>query len=216
MSLQTVLAEVEPGWYAAGDGDAPDPALLRRARGSALGERILARWLLQGHAAALLAPQPQRDIGAAAVRWPRAKLRPFLRDLGVLAMAPAIRAEIGRDAVRRLKQQLGNSYLLALDRTVWDARVPAETMLQLGAELAAALRADAAGDAADAGSGGALQAMLKRHGRAELSAWSPAHDAALGEWSMLLHPPEPALPTVLPAAQVQMLHDHHFARARAA
>lgn len=209
MSLQTVLAEVEPGWYAGGDGDIPDPALVRRARASALGERILARWLMQVHAAALLAPQPQREIAASAVRWPRAKLAPLLRDLGVLAMAPAIRAEVGRDAVRRLKQLLGNSYLLALDRTVWDGRVAAESLMQLGAELAAALKSDAA-------DGAAVYAMLERHGRAELRAWSAEHDAALGEWITLLQAPETDLPIVLPAKQVQLLHEHHLARARAA
>ncbi len=209
MSLQTVLAEVEPGWYAGTDGDSPDPALVRRARASALGERILARWLMQGHAAALLAPQPQREIAAAAVRWPRARLAPLLRDLGVLAMAPAIRAEVGRDAVRRLKQLLGNSYLLALDRTVWDGRVAAETLMYLGAELATALKSDAA-------DGAAVYALLERHGRAELRAWAAEQDPALGEWITLLQAPEAEVATVLPAKQVQLLHEHHLARARAA
>lgn len=216
MSLQTVLAEVEPGWYAGDDGDLPDPALVRRARGSALGERILARWLLQGHAAALLAPQPGRTVAEAAVRWPRAKLQPFLRDVGVLSMAPAIRAEIGRDAVRRLKQLLGNSYLLALDRTVWDGRVPAETMLALGAELAAALKPAATPGTDAAADGAALYALLERRGRAELRAWAHEHEPALGEWATLLQPPEDAAPAVLPARQVQLLHEHHLARARAA
>lgn len=214
MSLQTVLAEVEPGWYAGEDGDAPDPALIRRARASALGERILARWLLATHAEALLAPQPQREIGTAAVRWPRSRLQPFLRDLGVLSMAPAIRAEIGRDAVRRLKQWLGNSYLLALDRTVWDGRVPADVLMQLGAELAAALKAEA--DDGAVPSGARLHALLERRGRAELRAWAAEHDAALGEWTLLLHPREDDAPAVLPAKQVQLLHEHHLARARAA
>lgn len=214
MSLQTVLAEVAPGWYAGDDGDAPDPALIRRARGSALGERILARWLLAEHAQALLAPQPQREIGAAAVRWPRGRLGPFLRDLGVLSMAPAIRAEVGRDAVRRLKQLLGNSYLLALDRTVWDGRVPADVLMQLGADLAVALKTDAT-DGVDA-SGATLYALLERRGRAELRAWAAEHDAALGEWTTLLHPREDDAPAVLPAKQVQLLHEHHLARARTA
>ncbi len=209
MSLQTVLAEIEPGWYAPAGEAPPDPQLIARARGSALGERLLARWLAAGPAAALLAPTPQREIGQAAVRWPRSRLGPFLRDLGVLAMAPAIRAEVGRDAVRRLKQALGNSYLLALDRTVWDGRVPAETQLALGAALQAALAADPEGHAA-------LYALFDRQGRAELRAWAREHDRALGEWAMLLHPREDDAPTVLPAKQVQLLHEHHLARDRSA
>jgi hypothetical protein len=213
VSLQTVLAEIEPSWFAAAGEGAIDPALLRRARGSALGERILARWLAADHGAAVLAPNPEREIGAVAVRWPRARLQPLLRDLGVLAMAPAIRAEVGRDAVRRLKQALGNSYLLALDRTVWDGRVPAEAALRMSAELSDALNADA---------GGAMQAydrlyaLLERRGRIELHAWSLENDRAIGEWARLLHPREPDDMAVLPPEQVQMLHEHHLARGRSA
>lgn len=208
MSLQTVLADVEPGWYAGGDGDQPDAALVRSARGSALGERILARWLLQGPAAVLLAPQPSREIGITAVRWNQARLQPLLRDLGVLSMAPAIRAEIGRDTVRRLKQLLGSSYLLALDRTVWDGRVPAETTQQLVAELDAALRADG-------GDGAQVYAHLERRGRGELRAWAREHDPALGEWVTLVRPPEDQPDAVLPPAQVELLHEHHQGRGRA-
>lgn len=208
MSLQTVLAGIEPAWFADADGIEVDPALLARARGNRLGERVLAHWLAEGPAAALLAPTPQREIGVAAVRWPKARLGPFLRDLGVLSMAPAIRAEVGRDPVRRLKQALGNSYLLALDRSVWDGRVPAATTAALAAELRATL---AAGEGHDA-----LHALFDRHGRSELRAWARAHEPALGEWVLLLHPREDALPTVLPDPQVRLLHEHHLARERAA
>ena len=210
MSLQTVLAEIEPGWYApAGGGAPPDSQLVDHARGSALGERLLGRWLATGPAAALLAPTPQRELGQVAVRWPRNRLAPFLRDLGVLAMAPAIRAEVGRDAVRRLKQALGNSYLLALDRTVWDGRVDAGTLPALVDALRSALAAGAEGHAA-------LYALFDRQGRVELHAWAQDHDRALGEWAMLLHPREDAAPAVLPAKQVQLLHEHHLARERSA
>lgn len=209
MSLQTVLAEIDPGWYVPAGGAPLDVQLIHRARGSALGERMLARWLATGPAAALLAPTPQREIGSTAVRWPRARLGPFLRDLGVLAMAPAIRAEVGRDAVRRLKQALGNSYLLALDRTVWDGRVPAEVQLALGASLRGALVADPEGHAG-------LYALFDRQGRAELQRWAQEQDRALGEWAVLLHPREEDIPVVLPAKQVQLLHEHHLGRERSA
>lgn len=210
MSLQAVLAEIEPGWYV--DAGAPplDASLVARARGSALGERLLARWLVTEQAGALLAPTPQRDVGMTAVRWPRKRLEPLLRDLGVLAMAPAIRAEVGRESVRRLKQALGSSYLLALDRTVWDGRVedPARVVALTGA-LRAALADDAHHHAA-------LYALLEHQGRSELRNWGQEHDAALGEWVALLHAREPLAVTVLPAKQVQLLHEHHLARERGA
>lgn len=212
MSLQAVLAEVEPDWYATADAACIDASLLARARASALGERILARWLLQdGHAQALLAPNPQRDIAPEAVRWPRAQVALLARDLGVLAYAPAIRSEVGRDAVRRLKQALGNSYLLALDRTVWDGRVEPLAMTRMTERLRAAVTQD---DAAHA----ALYALLDAHGRSELRECTEPELAAIGEWARLLQPrrsAEPA-PTVLPAAQVWMLYEHHLGRARGA
>lgn len=211
MSLQTVLAGTRPAWFAGDDGAVPDPALLAQARGSRLGERILARWLAAGPGAALLAPTAQREVGAAAVRWPSARLVPLLRDLGVLSMAPAIRGEVGRDPVRRLKHALGNSYLLALDRSVWDGRLPAATVAALASELRSALAADRG---PDPGGHDALFALFDRRGRSELRAWAREHDPALGEWVALLHAREDALPAVLPDPQVRLLHEHHLARER--
>lgn len=212
MSLQTVLAEIEPGWYAADGEAAIDPALVARARGSALGERILARWLMAaGHAEALLTPTPQHGVGSEAVRWPRARLQPLVRDLGVLAYAPAIRAEVGRDAVRQLKQALGNSYLLALDKTVWDGRVDAQAATRMGATLRSAIAAD---DQAHA----ALFALLDRQGRAELRGWEAREARALAEWAGLLQARADETPAVavLPGGQVRMLYEHHLGRARSA
>ncbi len=212
MSLQTVLAEIDSSWYAADGEAAMEPALLNRARGSVLGERILARWLLAaGHAGALLTRTPQHEVGSEAVRWPRARLQPFVRDLGVLAYAPAIRAEVGRDAVRQLKQALGNSYLLALDRTVWDGRVDAQAAARMGANLRGAI---AAGDQAHA----ALIDALEHQGRGELRGWEAQEARALAEWAALLQPRAHEAPAaaVLPAGQVRMLYEHHLGRARSA
>lgn len=208
MSLPTVLAGVDPTWWAEGQAS-PDPALVSRARVSALGERVLASWLAAGPGAALLGPTPEREVGTVAVRWPREKLAPFVRDLGILAMAPAIRAEIGRDAVRRLKQSLGNSYLLALDRTVWDGKVAPGSLPAMAAALRTALPADGQGPET-------LYVLFDRQGRSELRAWGARHDRALGEWIALLYPREPDLPALLPAGQVQLLHEHHLARERGA
>lgn len=220
MSLQAVLAEVDPAWYAGAAAGAAtgaaahgiDANLLSRARASALGERILSRWLLHdGHAQALLAPNPERDIAREAVRWPRAQLAQLTRDLGVLAFAPAIRAEVGRDAVRRLKQALGNSYLLALDRTVWDGKVEPQALAPMGDALRGAMRRDDA-------SHGVLYDLLDAQGRAELRASDDPELTAIGEWILLLHPPQvaPAATTVLPSPQVRMLYEHHLGRARSA
>jgi hypothetical protein len=211
VSLQTVLAGIEPAWFAGADGATPDPALLARARDSRLGERILARWLAAGPAAALLAPTAQREVGGAALRWPRTRLGPLLRDLGVLSMAPAIRAEVGRDPVRCLKHALGSSYLLALDRSVWDGRVPAASAAALAEALRAALTTDRG---LDTPGHDALYALLDHHGRSELRTWAREHDPALGEWVALLHPRENALPSMLPDPQVRLLHEHHLARER--
>src|SRR3546814_6186167 len=71
MSLQAVFAEIHPDWYhrpsADGHEAVPfDDALLRQARDSALGRRMLARWLLRDIGGELLAPRPD-EIGRAHV-----------------------------------------------------------------------------------------------------------------------------------------------------
>ncbi|MCD9029460.1 hypothetical protein LDO26_14795 [Luteimonas sp. BDR2-5] len=211
MSLQALLAEVDPAWYASGagaadaDAEALPPALLQRALGSRLGRRLLAGGLAAGPAAHLLAPAPGDGFAGLIARWPRARLTALHRDLGALAYAPAIRAEIGRDAVRRLKLALGNSYLLALDRTVWDGKVEAATQ----ARLADALReVMASGDDIAP----ALFPLLEQQGRAELQAWAARRDTALGDWARLLHPPAGLPPAHLPEKPVLVLHTHHLSR----
>ena len=47
----------------------------------------------------LLAPRPDGALAAAVVRWPRARLATLLRDVGALAYAPVIRAEVRREPV---------------------------------------------------------------------------------------------------------------------
>lgn len=208
MTLQALLAEVDPGWFAA-DGEPIPDALLSRARRSPLGRRLLARGLLeQGTAGALLAPRLDHDPATLVTRWPKARIGRLARDLGVLAYAPAIRAEIRRDPVRRFKRALGNSYLLALDPTVWDARVPAETARRMTQGLEQAWQAGGPDDDAS------LHALFAAQGRAELRAWAAQRDPALGEWTALLHPREPDLPTYLPEKPVLLLCTHHETRAR--
>lgn len=204
MSLQALLAEVHPAWHGA-DADAPDATLLAQARTSLLGRRLLAGALADGPAAHLLAPSSD---GASSVigRWSRARLDALHRDLGTLAYAPAIRAEIGREPVRRLKAALGNGYLLALDRTVWDGKVDPVTLARLGQTLAQALAVG--GDLAQA-----LAPLLDVHGRAELQAWACQREPALAEWARLLAAPGALPPAHLPEKPVLVVQTHHLTRA---
>lgn len=194
--LRTLLAEVDPSWL-----DGLDPALFSRARESRLGRRMLARWLADGAGAALLAPAPQPALERVAKRWPRSKLESLLRNLGVLAFAPVIRAEVGREPVRRLKHALDKRYLLALDRKVWDGEVGHDTRTYLEASLASALDHPEPTPA--------LLAMFARHGRAELRAWATPRDPLLAEWVALLHPRDPDPRAHLPVAAVQQLYSIH-------
>lgn len=217
MTLHALLAEVDPGWYAAeSDGDAFDPALITRARNSALGRRVLARLLASNAASALLAPVavrnagdngPERNVIATVAQWPRAQLAALVRDVGVLAYAPAVRAEVRRDPVRRLKRALGNSYLLALDQTVWDGRVDATLVARLSTEFGEALATDPKHD-------DLLYAMFDAQGRGELRAWAAKRDPALADWTSLLHPREAPRAAHLPEKPMLRVYTHHETRIR--
>ncbi len=199
MALQALLAEVDPSWYGG-----LEPALLSRAQDSRLGRRLLARWLAADAASTLLAPVPGAGPYDIVVRWPRIGVAALTRDLGALAYAPAIRAEVRREPVRRLKQALGNSYLLALDNTVWNGRVDPAVAKRLGAQLERAL-ADATDDA--------LYASLDRQGRAELDQWAGGHERALGEWARLLQPSDAARESAhLPEKPFLRVYTHHKSR----
>ncbi len=204
MSLEALLAEVHPRWHGAGD-DGIDAALLARARTSRLGRRLLAGALADGPAAHLLSPSPEGSA-ALTTRWSRARLAALHRDLGVLAYAPAIRAEIGRDTVKRLKAALAGSYLLALDRSIWDAKVEPALQAALAASLSAAL---AGGET----SVERLSALLEQQGRAELLAWARLREPALADWAQLLHAPADLPVAHLPEKPLLVVHTHHQNRA---
>lgn len=209
MSLQALLAEVDPSWLVSGGG-VLDQRLLGPARRSRLGRRLLARVLFEGGAAdALLAPRPGAPTPTAVTRWPKAKLARLVRDLGVLAYAPVIRAEVRREPVRRLKRALGGSYLLPLDPTIWDAKVAPGVHQRLRAQWEPMF---AAGQTED---DDALHALFDRQGRGELRRWAAQRDAPLGEWAALLHPREEAAPAHLPEKPVLLLATHHETRREA-
>ena len=212
MSLQGLLAEVDPGWFVC-QGEALDARLLGPARRSPLGRRLLARTLLEGDTAGpLLAPRPGAPTPTAILRWPRAKLGRLVRDLGVLAYAPVIRAEVRRDPVRRIKNALGGSYLLALDPSIWDARVEREVHDRLQRQWEALFTRLAAQPGDDT----PLFELLERQGRGELRRWAAQRDRALGEWAALLYPPEDPAEGHLPEKPVLLLATHHETRREAA
>ncbi len=195
--LLAVLADTDSSWLA--DFDA---ALLPRARESVLGRRLIARSLAGGSAATLLAPSPKPTLDRVLGQWPREKLQSLTLNLGVLAFAPVIRAEVGREAVRDLKHALDKRYLLALDRKIWDGEVPRELQLRLQSLMHQALGGKEASPT--------LVALLNRQGRTELHAWAHTRDPALIEWMGLLHPRDDQAPSAhLPAAAVQRLYAFH-------
>lgn len=207
MSLRALLAEVDPGWLE--DAGTPlDEDLARRARDSALGRRLLAGWLAGGPAASLLAPDPVRGPDATRARWTRPRLQALCRDIGILAHAPPIRAEVRREPVRRLKAALGNSYLLALDRGVWEGRVSPEQLQALSGDFGGALDAALSTDDPTP-----LFELFDRQGRAELKAWARQRDPALADWCSLLHPPAADAATWLPEKPVLRVYTHHESRA---
>lgn len=208
MSLRALLAEVDPSWLdEAGHG--LDPALAARARDSALGRRLLAAWLADGPASALLGPDPAREPDGVRLRWRRSRVDALCRDLGILAHAPPIRSEVRREPVRRLKAALGSSYLLALDQSVWDGRLPPDRLHETGTGFRAALDAAMAAD-----DPAPLHALFDRQGRAELQSWARRRDPALSDWCRLLYPPGAADETraCLPEKPVLRVYTHHETR----
>ncbi|MGY0612625.1 MULTISPECIES: hypothetical protein [unclassified Luteimonas] len=207
MSLRALLVEVDPAWLEHA-GTPLDAELAERAGKSALGRRLLGAWLAEGPASSLLAPDPVRDPDAVRRRWARARLDALCRDIGILAHAPPIRAEVRREPVRRLRAALGNSYMLALDRSVWDGVLPPDRQRALVADFDHALAdAMASDDAAP------LFAIFDRQGRAELRGWARRRDPALADWCRLLHPPDDELPPHLPEKPVLRVYTHHESRA---
>lgn len=209
MSLRALLAEVDPAWLEQ-EGVALDADLAGQARDSTLGRRLLGAWIASGPGSALLAPDPSRGPDAVRSRWRRSRMEALCRDLGILAHAPVIRAEVRREPVRRLKAALGNSYLLALDQSVWDGRLPPDRLRPLADGFRNALETTLAGDDA-----APLYACLDRQGRGELDAWAQRRDPALADWCRLLHPPAAAADALahLPEKPVLRVYTHHDARA---
>ncbi|WP_158636537.1 hypothetical protein [Luteimonas marina] len=205
MPLQALLADVHPAWYAAGGEAGFDPQLVARARSSALGQRLLLRALPPSVMDGLLAPRPGGSPHLSTQRrWPRERVLALVRDLGVLACAPVIRAEVRREPVRWLRKVLGNSYLLALDRTVWDGRVDRAVQARLSSEWEALVA-----DPRFLSDPALLGALLDRRGDAELRAWAARRNRPLADWTLLMRGIEADCATHLPEKAVLRVASHH-------
>lgn len=205
MALQALLGELHPDWLAGPDLDA---GMVARAATSRLGRRLLLQALPAGALDGLFAPAPGPSTALAIrERWPRARLQPLVRDLGVLAYAPMIRGEVRREPVRWLRRSLGSSYLLALDRTIWDGRVDGAVHARLSAHWETLLA-----DPGFLSDPGLLGAVLDRQGRGELLGWALRRDRALACWLQLQHAPEEVAPSHLPEKALLVVVSHHEGR----
>lgn len=200
MSLQPLLAEVDAAWFRD-----VDPRLAQKAKRSPLGQRMLSVWLMHDHAPTLFTPTPARNFGGIAEKWSRSRLAWLVRDLGILAYAPAVRGEVRRDPVRRLRNLLGNSYMLALDRSIWDGKVAPALEHRLSSTLGVVVASTANRD-------DDIWELLELQGLQELRHWAVRHEPELAEWAKLMAPPLPEGVAHLPPEPVRMLHDHHVAR----
>ena len=108
------LDEADAGWFG---GVAP--ALVERARASRLGRRLLSRRLASHGGPVLFGTLPRSTPQSIAVStwavWPSQRLRAIAWDLGAIALGPALRAVVRREAVLRVRSVLGEErYALAL------------------------------------------------------------------------------------------------------
>src|SRR5690606_40713487 len=148
---------------------------------------MLLRALPPGFIDGLFAPAQGSGVHSSLLqRWPRPRVQALVRDLGVLAHAPMIRAEVRREPVRWLRRSLGSSYLLALDPAVWDGRVDRGVHARLSSHWEALLAEPGFLD-----DPALLGAVLDRQGRGELFGWALRRNRPLADWTRLLHADAP-------------------------
>lgn len=190
--LRTVaVQQANPAWFA----PSLPAALVRSARGSALGARQLAAMLAEEIAPKLFAePTWRLAVNADWLFWPASALDQIALDLAALALSAPIRATVKRDAVLRLKRVLGEPrYALALS----------------GAKG----KTDPSGFAKALGADDSLARYLHAQGYAELIGYAATLHPACAERLRLSLPPGdvPSLPRRLDPAHVTA----HFERLRA-
>lgn len=184
------VQQANPAWFSS-----LPAVLVRNARGSALGARLLASALAEEIAPNLFAePVWKMPVNADWLFWPAPALNEVALDLAALALSASIRATVKRDGVLRLKRVLGEPrYALALN-------APAASIDASG--FAKALAADES-----------LARYLSAQGYAELIGYAATLHPACAERIRLSLAPgaAPSLPRRLDPARITA----HFEQLRA-
>jgi hypothetical protein len=147
-------------------------ALVERARLSATGRRYLARAAI-GTAPAVFAPDHERwqawQDDEPWLRWPQARLQAFTLVLGTLALAPALRMLVERQAVLFARTALGmENWRRAQTANPW-AGQPPESVRQMGSAVLQRCGRDAQ----------ALREALHERGKIEFLAHAERRHASL-------------------------------------
>jgi len=167
-------------------GDFPEP-LLQQARRSPIGRRQLARIALR-HAPGVFAPdherwQPWQD-DEPWLQWPHARLHAFTQELGVIALGPALRMIVERNAVLFMRSTLGlDNWRRAQSANPWPGPAP-EAVRQMGSAVL-----QRCGQHAQA-----LSDAVYERGKIEFLGHAERRHAALAERLALAYAQTPARP----------------------
>ena len=177
-------------------------ALLERARGSALGRRHLVKAVLRTQPR-VFAPDHERWLPWVDeepwLHWSQAQLDAFTRELGAIALGPAVRITVERSEVLFLREALGlDDWRRAQSADPWRGPAP-EAVRNMGRALIQRCERDAA----------ALREAVYERGKIEFLGHAGRRDARLAERLALAYATAPALPCAkeawLPAATVPAL-----------
>ncbi len=174
-----IVDDFDPLWMP----DLPS-GLLRSARASRLGRRLLANRLAEGPAQAAMHIDCARAIDSSPLHgwalWPRRRLREALTDIGGLCLLPGIRVMVARSAVRRLRGALGEEryHWLVNDVETWWGSEPRNGVVRAATLLRRMLeRPDS------------VREQIEMRGVEELAAAVVAAPPALIERLRLQYPP---------------------------
>lgn len=169
---------------------------------SALGRRHLARSALRAQPR-VFAPDQERWASWADeefwLQWSHAELDAFTRELGALALGPAVRVTVERGEVLFLREALGlEHWRRAQSADPWHGPAP-EAVRNMGRALIQRCERDAS----------ALREAAYERGKIEFLGHAGRRDARLAERLALAYATAPALPCAkeawLPAATVPAL-----------
>ena len=200
---RTMLDAVHPAHC----GDFPEP-LLQRARQSSLGRRHLVRAALR-YAPDVFAPdqerwQPWQD-DEPWLQWSQPRLDAFTRELGALALGPALRMTVERSAVLFVRGALGmDIWRRAQSVSPWPGQAP-EAIRHMGEAVLQRCGRDAQ----------ALSEEVYERGKVEFLGHAERRHEGLAERLALAYAQVPARPCKvdgwLPASAVPALLVEHEA-----